>query len=98
MRRFRTRSALHESPRPSLVERELVTVAAQALMKVGIHAAIRTDSFMVRITVASLSPFPRPALSDILFPSFRLFHQSSPHRCTSTRFITRFEPKAHSPV
>lgn len=82
MRRSLALLVVHRDCCPSLVEREPVTLAAQALMEVGTCTAILTGAFVVRLPVISLISLSRLVLSRTLFPAVRLSHRSSSHHRT----------------
>jgi hypothetical protein len=83
MRRSLALLAVHRDCCPSLVERQSVTLPAQALMKVGTCTTILTDAFVLGRPVVSFIPLSRLNLSRTLFPAVRLSHRSSSHHCTS---------------
>lgn len=83
MRRSLALLAVHRDCCPSLVERQSVTLPAQALMKVSTCTTILTDAFVLRRPVVSFIPLSRLILSRTLFPAVRLSHRSSFHHRTS---------------
>ena len=73
---------VHRDRRPSLVEDQLVTVTAQALMEVGTCTAALTNAFVARLPVACIPSLSRLIFTKMLFLTAGLFHRSSSHHCT----------------